>query len=545
MKYRHFLISFIAFCCLIIPLLPSNANGKSAPPIRKIYLEKRNVFDTTGTDLCKFIAKAGNAIHCMTRDYVIENELLFDRGDPIDDDLIEETERNLRNLGIFSSVIMELDTLNNIYITTQDSWTTRLNLVLDIGGREKAIGGGIEEVNFLGTNTSIGFSSVYKSKDQTGWQNYFYVQNDRIFKFGLGASFSYLDDKYLQAKSAGIYKGFISLDDKYAGGIFASKSQGERYIYTHITDFERKKTLLHFSDQDLYACFARSWRNIDRIFFSTSIALNKAERQDHKIAYDNMGKFLVAFSSSSEEWIKTSRINSQLIEDLAVGGWGSAVLGRIFPMQNALMPAMFYVAGAASRSYLSPDETFYAFGKLQASTCFSEAEPRFTYQEFYGLAFYRFTSELILGGRIRQQTTWNYGFYHRQMMLDNSTGLRGYRISDLVGDNRIVSNIEFRWLSGIPLWIFNLGINAFWDAGTVWRRGIPLVRTQWHHSAGIGIRLYNLMGDKNSGSFRIDFAYNFDEKRVAEVIFSTNQFFSFFSGHSFEAPKVLGIDGDY
>ncbi len=514
--------------------------------IGNIYLEKKELYDTnTKYPIVNFVLKILNAIHINTKDYVVKNEILFYPGDTVDELLLEETERNLRNLGIFSSVVVQLDSNNDVDIITQDSWSLKPSILLDIGGSEKSIGGRLNETNLFGTNTNISAEAVYRTRNDTKWGYGFSIQNNRIFKFGLGAKYAIYSDKYNFSQNIGLFKNFNHLNDKYAGGVFADVNRGERYIYTHLTDFDKERTLRNFEEENYFAYFARAWKGIDRIFFSTSIDINKTSREAHKIAYDNMGKFLLAFSSSSEEWVKLTRINSFIVEDVPIGGWGSAVIGRVFPMQNAEMPPMFYVAGSAERSYLSLDNKFYLFGQINASTSFSEAAPRFTYQEFQALSFYSFSPKFLIGGRLRQQTIWNWGFYHRQLMLDNSTGLRGYKIDNLVGDNRLVTNIEFRWMPDIPFWIFNIGFNAFWDAGTVWRRGVGFFKTRWHHSAGIGIRFYNESGDINSNAFRFDFAYNFDQMKFAEVIFSTNQFFSFFSSHAYVIPKVLGIDIDY
>lgn len=537
-KYIYILLSAVIF-------LSVNYSADSYEKIGKIYLEKRNIFDESEPSKWKLFENTANALHIITKDYVIENEILFDRDDELDEDMIFETERNLRNLGIFSKVSVSIDTNNNVHIITQDCWSTRVNFLLDVGGNERNWGGSFEEINFLGLNTKFKFEAIHKSINDLGWQNRLYIENARILKFGLGAKFDYFFNNFVKSYNASVFKQFRSSEDKFSYLLQYNHSLGDNYIYSHDNDFEIRKSLLHYKEDNIYAYFARSWKNVDRVFFSASLDINKSERKDYKIAYDNLGKLLFAFSSSAEDWVKMTGINSYLVEDIPIGGWGSAILGRIFPMKSGGMEPMFYVGGQAERSYLSQDDRFYLFGQLQASTCFSQVSPRFTYEEFLGLGFYKLSPKWTVGSRIRQQTIWNWGYFHRQLMLDNQTGLRGYRINELMGDNRIVTNLEFRWLPDIPFWFFNLGLNAFWDAGSVWRRGVGLHKTQWHHSVGLGLRLYNSKGGNNSGCFRVDFAYSFDKKKIAEVIISTNQFFSFFGTHSFEPPKVFGTEMDF
>lgn len=519
--------------------------------IRNIYIEKIEPLDTINygksgfKGLLGLTNRIGNAIHLITRDYVITNELLFSRGDEIDDDLLDETERNLRRLGIFSDVKLELDTLDNVYITARDAWTLGFAPYINIGGYEKSIGLQVNELNLLGTNTQVGAGLVYVSEHQTEWEKSFFLQNDRILKFGLGGAIALSQNRYNSHYNYGLFKNFNNLADKYAGGVYYSDNYGKRFIYKHYTDFENLKYLREFKQKDVYAYFARSWYNVDRVFFSAAVELNEAEREEHKIAYDNMGKLLVEFSSSSEDWVKIKSINGAYVEDIAIGGNGGVTLARIFPIKNAPMHAMFYVGGYAARSFLSDDDKFYLYGKVQTGTSFYEGEPRFTYQDFLGLTFYRLRHDMIIGGRVYQQTTWNYGYFHRQLMLDNSNGLRGYRLNQLFGDNRLLANFEFRWATGLNLIFYQLGVNAFWDIGSVWRRGVALSKTRWHNSLGLGLRLYGAEGNSNSTAYSIDFAYNFDEKRVGEVLISTQHFFDFYGSHGFQKPRVFGIDGDY
>lgn len=549
-KHKSILLIFASFALLMLSNYPANAQAGTAN-IRNIYIEKIAPLDTTNygksgfRGLMGLANRIGNAIHWLTRDYVIENELLFSRGDEIDDYILDETERNLRRLGIFSDVKLELDTFDNVYLTLRDAWTLGFAPFIDIGGYEKSIGLQVNEFNLFGTNTKIGAGLVYVSEHQTEWEKSFFVENDRIFSFGLGAAAAVNLNRYTTQHNIGIFKNFNRLADKYAGGLYYNHNFGKRFIFSHYTDFEILKYKRDFKEKDFYAYFARSWYNVDRVFFSASLQMNEAEREEHKIAYDNMGKLLVEFSSSAEDWVKIKSINNQYIEDIAVGGNGGVTLGRIFPIKNAPMHAMFYVGGYAARSYLSADDKFYFYGKVQTGTSFYDGEPRFTYQDFLGLTFYRLRRDMIVGGRVYQQTAWNYGYFHRQLMLDNSHGLRGYRLNDLFGDNRFVANFEFRWATGLNLIFYQLGINAFWDIGSVWRRGIALGKTRWHNSMGLGLRLYGAEGNSNSTAYSIDFAYNFDEKRVGEVLISTQHFFNFYGSHGFQKPRVFGLEGDY
>ncbi len=546
MKKNLILFVFTFFIFNTVQLLSTDRIGK-------VFLEKKDVFDTNKYQF-KFVEKIANALHIETCDYIIEDELLFSEGDDYNDDLIYETERNLRRMGLFSYVSIEIDSVNsvtsNLIINTQDNWSTRLSALLGSGGKENTYGARIEETNLLGTNTRFQVEGLYRTENNIQWQGQGYLSNRRLFRTNIGGMIGVFSNKYRTEQTASVYKDFNTLDTKFAFGLTASNNFGKEFIYRHGESIKDENIQIYNKEQTVSLYISRPWRNIDRAFVSVLMEYQKADRglDEYKRAYDNMGRFLVAFSSSAEDYVPMTGINGYTVEDVPIGGWGSAILGRIFPVGNGGTNPMFYIAAQAERSYLSEKQNIYLFGQVSASTCFLESTPSNTYQEFLGLAFYKLSPKFVLAGRFRQQNVWNWQNnnlkLYRQLLLDNENGIRGYRLNELRGDNRIFSNLELRWMPNIPFWFFNFGMNAFYDFGSVWNRNIQMAKTQWHHSIGLGLRFYNDKGGDNASCFRIDFAYNFDEKKIAEIVFSTNQFFSAFGLHTFEAPRLFGTDND-
>jgi len=133
----------------------------------------------------------------------------------------------------------------------------------------------------------------------------------------------------------------------------------------------------------------------------------------------------------------------------------------------------------------------------------------------------------------------------RQLVLDNDFGLRGYEVNKLNGDNRIIANLEYRYFPDFNIWFLKVGGALFWDIGTVWQREQELVKAQWHNSVGFGLRLQNMKSTGSTSIFRIDFAFNFDEKKFGSIIFTTDQLFSVFQKHVFRLPEMYGTEFDY
>ena len=84
-------------------LLAAAASGQtppvepSPPSIGVIEVSSREVFDARGGGLFA-PHRIANRLHVRTRDHIIRRELLFETGDPLDRELIDQTERNLRGL---------------------------------------------------------------------------------------------------------------------------------------------------------------------------------------------------------------------------------------------------------------------------------------------------------------------------------------------------------------------------------------------------------------------------------------------------------------
>ena len=71
--------------------------------IDTVIVENRNIFDREDA-APDWVAHLANKLHMRTRQWVIRKRLLLNRGDPFDLARVEESERALRNLGVFRQV---------------------------------------------------------------------------------------------------------------------------------------------------------------------------------------------------------------------------------------------------------------------------------------------------------------------------------------------------------------------------------------------------------------------------------------------------------
>lgn len=510
--------------------------------VKNIYLDKKDVFDSTSTDWF-FAARLANSLHTITRDHVIEDEFLIDEGEFLEFDNVEETARNLRSLGIFYNVKIDVDTLDNdlvdITVTTQDRWSTIPSLIYATSGGAQNYGAQFRELNLMGLGGYLGAQGLYRTENSIGWQGRIdYVQR-KIFRSNLTFSGTLRANKYRTDQLAVLEKQYLTLSTPMSYGVSYFDSFGKDFVFSG-----SKYTLQPFHVGQGEGWFSIAAKKKDRIFATVYTSVQDVVRFDarYRQAYDNSGKILVGFSSLSQNFQTVSRLNSFEVEDMPIGAWGTVVLGKTFPIiwKNSSMPVdggLFYAGGQVEQSAKWGD--FYVFGQLSGGSGFSSADARYTYQEFLGVSHYKVSEKLLFAARVRQQTAWNWDGF-RQLVLDADAGLRGYKANGIAGDNRIIGNLEARFFTDWELWIFRFSGVAFYDVGSVWNVKTPITDAQFHHALGLGLRLHNIKTTGADATLRIDVAYAMDDKRLG-VVFSTSQLFSAFGKHVFKLPQIFGL----
>ncbi len=527
-------------CSIVVACLLSVSYSYAQLTVRNIYIDRRPVFDSVGNDSF-FARNIANTLHTTTCDFVVDDELLFGEGDDLLDDDVEETERNLRRTGLFASVKVWVDTINDreadIYITAQDRWSTFLAPVYDVGGGISTFGGLFKETNFAGIGSAIAASITARSENDIGLQGNAQLFLRRIFRSELNLYGDIFANRYRTTQQLSLEKPFRTLSTLWGYGIAGTNSFGSDFLYgsgsTEFTPFHERRGLIWSG--------LGAHRN-DRLFFTGLVSIEDVQRLSPSLrrAFDNSGKILLGFSSLAQKFERTIELNGYETEDVPIGAWGTAVLGRIFSI-GGKGESMYYAGGQVEQS--ARMNALYLYGNIAGGSGFSQRGAQYTYQEFTGLAHYRFSEHFLTAARLREQTSWNWTAF-RQLVLDNDAGLRGYAANQLTGANRIVGNFELRWYPNVQFWIFKLSCATFYDVGTVWNAGTTLGSTQIHHSLGAGLRIHNLKASGLDAVIRIDAAYNADERRFGGIILSAGQMFSIYATPIFHIPQIFGLSID-
>lgn len=536
----------IKILIFIITSLTILFSQRSYPEIRinEIRVERLDVFDSLSGDWF-FAAKLANSLHFLTKKFIIIDEIPFEEGDFVDEKLLIELEKNLRSMNLFSRVELYFDSIDpinyNLTIVTKDRWSTNPSILFGTGGESYRLGGRIEELNFLGYGITFVPELLYRSENNTKLQGRLKFYYRRFFRLPISFKYNLFINRFRTLHTIELTKPFYNQTTNESFGIQLVNNFGNDLFFLP----EAKYIKMNYYEKGGTIFYSRSWLSNDRLFITGLVDVRRQIRgkPEYRQAFDNSAKIFISFSSISENFHKTNKLNTFLTEDVVIGGWGSAVLGKTFKIDTNGINS-FYLAGIGEKSHLSKNEKLYLFGRLVGASAFSRANGFNTYEEFLGLGFFRFTPNFLIAGQIRQQNVWNWSGL-RQLLLDNNHYLRGYTLNELNGSNRLITNLELRYFPDIKFWIFYFSGALFYDGGTVWNQGMEIMKSKWRNSAGFGFRIHNDKTAGRLGIIRFDFAFNFEKKKFAEIIISSDQFFSIFKSHQFELPTIYGGEYEY
>lgn len=502
--------------------------------IKNIEIIRKNVGDGDSTLLGKIL----NALHFRTAQYVVRDELLFNENADIDVDLLDETERNLRSLGIFTLAKIELDSIGynqyNAIITTQDSWSTYLLPVINSNLGYNNYGLEFDEYNLLGTGSRFQLKGLYRQESSIGWQGSVLLFNHRIPGTSFQDSIYIKFNKIRTIQQLNLQIPYRTLSSSYSLGVKAINTFGKDFIFRSTTDYDLVKS--NYSAIDVW--YSRAWWKNDRLFMTAVLSLNKAEREneEYRQAFDNSGFFILNVASISQDYSMVKNVNSFQIEDINTGGFGTVSIGKIFPMASG-GDNLYYVSGYAEKSFLG-NNYYILFGVGGASGFSQYSAPKYTYQESLVNYYYKLHNNLLLTGRMNQQAVWNWKAW-RQLILDSDNGLRGYDLNSLQGENRLILNTEIRYFIDFEVLYFKPSLVAFVDIGSVWNQTEQIYNAVFRKTAGLGVRFHFMKSLNPNHSWRLDFPYNFETKQFG-IVFTVSQFFSSFKNHAFTIANLFG-----
>lgn len=497
--------------------LPTPAELESqGAVIGEIFIEPQNIFNVAEPKENKALFRTANRLHIKTQERVIRQQLLFRSGDKYSQSTIDESERILRSArylyDAYIRAVAYRDGRVDIAVTTRDVWTLNPGLSFGRKGGQSTSGFEIEELNVLGTGTSI--SASHRSGVDRG-SNAIEYKDAHVAGSWVALDANYSSNTDGSARALSVERPFYSLNTPWAFGTKGMDDDRIEALYDRgqaidqFRDRERSMTVYGGWSRGLIDGWTRRWTvgaTYEQERFGTApdwtgIALLPADR---KLVYPWIG-----FDLSEDEFVK-ERNHDQIgrTEDFQLGARFSARVGWASNSFGSDRDALMFKASLGrgfdfgDRSTLLLDTRLSGrFERGSLSNTVLEGAIRYYFEQSRRSLFFA-TLEGATGRNLDLDT---------QILLGGDNGLRGYPLRYQSGASRALLTVEQRYFTEwYPFRLFRIGAAAFFDVGRTWGSS-PLASPSLGllKDAGIGLRI----GNARSGLgnvIHIDLAFPLD-----------------------------------
>lgn len=517
---------------LLLPLLllaPALAGtAASAPPapgrpIDRVVIDVYDVFETDDPADDTTLYSIANAIHFRTREAIIRRELLFAAGQPYDQALIEETERNIRALPFIRHAevqghVNSSGTLS-VMVRAYDSWTLEPVAHLKRAGGVNEMRFGLAEGNVLGYGKRFSAQyGKYGHHDQKSFEWSDLQVLGRRLRLDLAAQ----ENSQARLYAAKLERPFFASIAKLswgAGGRYA-EAPLDSYIGDDLVGEDRLVT------KEATAFFGYAFKNEPRRSERLIVGVERVRNEYRRRLDQEYTFFRLSGELRQFNYVKRRRIRKLTRQEDFNLGWelepGAAWAPKIpGTTEERLQPRL-----RLRKGWRLPVD-----GLLLA---------RHGYQSTYvnggnGSRIADVDVEAFLRPHPRHTIALHVGYAHgwrldpaETLALGEDTGLRGYGLAQFRGRQRLVFNVEDRmFFFENVLKLVDVGGAAFFDAGHAWPRGAPVRAGDLRKSAGVGLRLAGSRSSAND-PIRIDLARALDPNGQ-----SSGWSLSLLAGHAF------------
>ncbi len=461
-----------------------------------IHILNQDIFDTDDPKEDKLLFRWANALHIRTRPGVIERALLFKRGDPISERVLDETERLLRTARYLYDVRFRPtayhDGVVDIEVETRDTWTLDAGVSAARSGGANSSGIRLKEYNFLGTGMSVSYGR-FNDVDRSG--NEFQFSSDRTFGTWTSLSYSASRNSDGRRDSLAVVRPFYALDTRWAAGITASKDDRIDPIY----------------NAGLVVSQYRHRLNQAEVFGGWSPGLVDGWVQRYTLGVNLHDEAFAAEPGLTAppllpiaEKLVAPFVRFEVVEDRFEKLQNRNLIGR--PEFFALGLASTLQLGWASTALGSSHDALLYAGSISRGF---EPVPEHTLTTAATIA-----GQLVDGQVRRQHLGVQARYYLPQgkrwlfyaaatgdmlthpdpvdsLMLGGDSGLRGYPLRYQGGERRALFTLEERAFSDIYAFrLFRVGGAAFFDIGRAWGgSNVNTVNPGWLSNVGMGLRI--------------------------------------------------------
>ena len=488
---------------------PDTLPDTIAPVVDSIAIVTENVFSPEEAQKTG-IFRVANSLRFTTRQRFVAKEILLKVGQPYDSLLAEETERNLRRLGLFRQVDVDTARVDGKLVATvhtRDSWSTQPIVQLSLASDGTWTGRfGLTESNLFGTG-NMGHVAWRKDVDRDGLE--FATELRRV-----------------AGSSVNVGGRYFNLSDGNFGDWFAGdpwRSFNDRSAFTYRGAAAARQAIQYRVESTEVTDTTRYWRNNYSHRVVGGYATRATPRAYTRIGivgeYRNQKYVLVSDTSQAvpdtiqgfvgvfgeyrrSQFMVTRFLNGFATEDIDLSeslslGFNLAPSAFGFP-QTGLGPSLTMQAG-------SPLGDGFVHGRLHANGLFNSA----------GLD----SGRVVLRVTVAQKPGLRHAtvLHARAGIMENpppggefDLGFefppRSWAPHSFVGTRSLWGTLEHRWFPFDQiLKLAGLGLAGFLDYGGAWYADQS---PRWGGAVGIGIRTgWSRTSVADTG--RIDIGYRF------------------------------------
>jgi hypothetical protein len=480
-------------------LLPPDTELEAAGArIGSIKIETGQIFDVNDPRENYGIYLLANRLHRRTRVSVIRAELLFHEGQPYRRQALEETERNLRQLGFLHEPqvrpVRYHDGQVDIEVSANDVWTLQLGPSYGRSGGTSTSSFEVQDNNLLGYGKTLAIG-IGKDVDRTGV--YFSWRDPNVGGSRWRDSIYWTDSSDGFARGVDVWRPFYSLATRWAGGFSVAQSHwsNSRYMLGERYD--------EYDSRTQYADLYLGWSQGLKGSFTHRYTLGL--RQDEsRFAPSPDGATLGPVPA--DRVLRYPYLRYDLITDAFRKTQNRDQIGRTEDQQFGLNVTL--IGGWADRSWGADRDALIFNSAFSYGLEFTDNQDFFASLSANG----RLESGTTTDTRVHTEASWYWitslntllhvrGAYDTGYRLDldhyfelgGNNGLRGYPLRYQEGERRAIAKIEERVYTKWSLWrLFDLGGAVFFDIGrTYGSNPIGAPQLGWLKDAGVGLRLGN------------------------------------------------------
>ncbi len=502
-------------------------NAGEMPVVRQVELHRQPIFSAADRARFKWLPLAWvDRLHVDTRESVIRRELVFEEGQRVTQEQIDESARKLRETGFFSDVEVQTIPVSadsvDIRILTRELWTTAVDFSYEKFEDEKLWSFRLRERNFLGSARSFDIGRS-QDLDRASWSvgvgdrqlfggrwrgNFFRASADdgQSFGWSLARPFFELTDRH-------------QFSSRYFHGGIAPRyylSRG-RYLRPHL-DYTELEVLA----QSRFAVHAEAvwrWGIGFALRHQRFESLRTLEILDPSGPTGETGSLpldpeenrrwhtpLLSLERQTRKYVQTRYLFEMgRVEDIPIGSDFELRLGWTTRALWSSESGLYFKASEqffASHGGGSFDRVEISAGGLLRGDDVSDARVQAQLAIYRPLGSSTVAAASVLGAMGAELER------HRVFILGLESGLRAARFRELTGDRLLRGNMELRWVHRPGWWGFvTPGLAAFGDVGTAWFESErDLSSGDLRGAIGVGMRLgFNRAA--NEVPIRVDLAW--------------------------------------